>query len=169
MAAAWFATPFAAHFFDVASRVAEVLIAASAALRFGPAHVRYCEIASEVLAPRASEMAASHAASAFASTVDVVFGWASVGDAPVLDPPVGFVVLELPSATAELDVAGVGGGSDATTTGTNDEADGIASTSPSEPELLLLKTKINPTMPSRPTTATIATMGNRLFEGLFAA
>lgn len=174
MDAAWLATAFAPHFFALASRVADVLIAASALSRFGPLQDRYCEIAKEVLPPSAMEMAASHAASALGSTAgfDVVF--CVVGDVeppPVVDPPVAVPVEPLdPAGSAVAPVDEPAGGSEATTTAVGVVAEGNVSTSPSPPELLPRKAKMTPTMPSNVITAMPAMMGTMLFdEGLPAA
>lgn len=47
------ATALAPHFFEATSRAADVLMAASAALRLGPWQFRYCPTAMLVFAPRA--------------------------------------------------------------------------------------------------------------------
>lgn len=151
-------------------------MAASALLRLGPAHERYCEIASDVLVPRASEMAASQAASALGSTDGVGFDVVVVVDAvepePAVEVPAAVPIVPVEddagSAVALLD--GVVGGSDATTTAVGVVADGKVSTSPSLPELLLpLNAKMTPTMPSSVSTAMPAMMGIMLFDCLPAA
>lgn len=169
------AAAFAPHFFEATSREADVLIAASAALRLGPWQFRYCETAMDVLAPRASEIAASHAASALGSTA----GFAVLVVPGDVDPP---LVVDVDEPVAEpvvpLDDAGEavvfpdepGGGSEATTTAVGVVAEGNVSTSPSLPELLPRKAKMTPTMPISVTTAMPATMGTMLFDvGLPAA
>lgn len=172
------ATALAPHFFEATSRAADVLMAASAALRLGPWQFRYCAIAKLVLAPRASEMAASQAVSAFGSTVgvgfDVVFVEFGVDDPPLVvdvDVPVAEPVMPLEEAGSPVVFPDEPvGGSDATTTAVGVVADGKVSTSPSLPELLLLNAKMTPTMPSNVTTAMPAMMGTMLFDaGLPAA
>lgn len=175
MDAAWSAMGFAAHPFAFTSRAADVLMAARALSRFGPLHERYCAIASEVLPPYPSEIAASHAASAFESTAGLAGVLVVEVEAPV-PAPVGVAVdppTEPPAAFAEdagsavVAPVGVVGGSDATTTAVGMFADdGKMSTSPSPPELLPRKAKIAPTIPSTPITPMIAMIGSELFEGL---
>lgn len=144
-------------------------MAASAALRFGPAHDRYCPIASEVLVPRAMLIAASHAASALGSTAGVVFVvvFVAVGVAvpPLVVEPV-FVdpvpAEEAGSGLVPLDE--LGGGSEPTTTAVGVVADGNVNTSPSPPLLFPLNAKITPTMPTIMSTTMPPMIGNMLLD-----
>lgn len=146
-------------------------MAASALLRLGPAHDRYCAMASDVFVPRASEIAASQAASALGSTEGV--GFDVVVDAvdpepEEVDPPAAVPLVAPDDAGSGLALPDVVDESEATTTAVGVVAEGSVRTSPS-PLLPPRNAKMTPMMPSTVSTAMPATMGIMLLEGLPAA
>ena len=148
-------------------------MAASALLRLGPAHDRYCAMASDVFVPRASEIAASQAASALGSTegvgFDVVFVVDAVDPEPEeVDPRAAVPSVAPDDAGSGLALPDVVDESEATTTAVGVVAEGSVRTSPS-PLLPPRNAKMTPMMPSTVSTAMPATMGIMLLEGLPAA